>query len=88
MPKVLSPICDRIFRQKADHDRFQRFATDNRTVNFRTLYAMHYHNAGAPVPAEAKSALLSQGIINYLCSREGINEVTNSIGFYPSLLRL
>jgi glycosyltransferase involved in cell wall biosynthesis len=88
MPKVLAPICDRIFRQKADHDRFQRFATDNRTVNYRTFHAMHYHNAGVSVPAGAKSGLLSQEIINYLCSREGVNEVANSMGFYPSLLRL
>jgi hypothetical protein len=87
MPKVLAPICDRIFLQKAAHDRFQRFATDNRTVNYRTLYAGHYRHAGAPVPAEAKSTYLSQEIAEYLCSLDGVTEVTNSMGFYPSLFR-
>ena len=88
MPKVLAPIGDRIFLQKADHDRFQRFATDNRTVNYRTLYAGHYHSAGAPVPAEAKSTYFSQEILKYLCSSHGITEVTDSMGFYPSLFQL
>jgi glycosyltransferase involved in cell wall biosynthesis len=85
MPKVLAPIGDRIFLQKAAHDRFQRFATGNRTVNYRTLYAGHYRRAGAPVPAEAKLTYFSEEIVKYLCSLDGVTEVTNSMGFYPSL---
>ena len=87
MPKVLAPIGDRIFLQKAAHDRFQRFATGNRTVNYRTLYAGHYRSAGAPVPAEAKLTYFSEEIVKYLCSLDGVTEVTNSMGFYPSLFR-
>ena len=87
MPKVLAPIGDRIFLQKAAHDRFQRFATGNRTVNYRTLYAGHYRSAGAPVPAEAKLTYFSEEIVKYLCSVDGVTEVTNSMGFYPSLFR-
>ena len=86
MPKVLGPICDRIFLQKAAHERFWRFATDNRTVAFRTQYAVHYQAAGAPVPAEAKSTGLSEEIVKYLCSIDGVVEATNCLGFYPRLI--
>ena len=86
MPKVLGPICDRIFLQKAAHERFWRIATDNRTVAFRTRYASHYQAAGVPVPAEAKSTLLSEQSIKYLCSIDGVVEVTNCLGFYPRLI--
>jgi hypothetical protein len=87
MPKVLAPMNDRIFLQKAVHDRFQRFATDNRTVNYRTLYAGHYRDAGAPVPSGARSTYLTQKMISYLCSLDGVTEITNSIGFYPKLFK-
>jgi hypothetical protein len=85
MPKVLAPICDRIFLQKTIHERFRRFATDNRTVAFRTKYAGHYKAAGVPVPAEAKSTYFTEDILKYLCSTDGVIEVTNRLGFYPPL---
>jgi hypothetical protein len=85
MPKVLGPICDRIFLQKAAHERFWRFATDNRTVAFRTKYAVHYQAAGVPVPARAKLTGLSEEIVKYLCSIDGVVEITNCLGFYPRL---
>jgi glycosyltransferase involved in cell wall biosynthesis len=86
MPKVLGPICDRIFLQKVAHERFWRFATDNRTVAFSTQYAVHYQAARVPVPAEAKSTALSEEIIRYLSSVDGVVEVTNRLGFYPRLI--
>ena len=82
MPKVLAPICDRIFLQKVDHERFRRFATDNRTVAFRTRYAGHYQAAGVPVPAEAKSIHFEE-ILKYLRSIDGVVELNNCLGFYP-----
>jgi hypothetical protein len=87
MPKVLAPICDRIFLQKTAHERFRRFAIDNRTVAFRTKFAGHYKAAGVAVPAEAKSTYLTEDILKYLCSMDGVIEVTNCLGFYPRLFR-
>lgn len=88
MPKVLAPSCDRIFLQKAAHERFQRYATDNRTVAFRTRYVFHYQAAGLPIPAEAKTTSLNEEIVKYLCSTDGVVEVTNCLGFYPRLRRI
>jgi hypothetical protein len=87
MPKVLAPVGDRIFLQKTAHERFRRFATDNRTVAFRTKFAGHYKAAGVPVPAEAKSTYFPEDILKYLCSMDGVIEVTNCLGFYPCLFR-
>jgi hypothetical protein len=87
MPKILAPICDRIFLQKTAHERFRRFSTDHRTVAFRTKFAGHYKAAGAPVPAQAKSGYFTEDILKYLCSVDGVIEVTNCLGFYPRLFR-
>jgi hypothetical protein len=87
MPKVVAPICDRIFLNKTAHERFRRFATDNRTVAFRTKYAGHYKAAGVPVPPGARSSYLTEDILKYLCSIDGVIEVTNCLGFYPPLFR-
>jgi hypothetical protein len=88
MPKVLAPVCDRIFLQKVVHERFRRLAVDHRTVAFRTRFAGHYQAAGVPVPPEAKMAYLSDEIVKYLCSVDGVVEVTNCLGFYPRLRRI
>jgi len=85
MPKVLAPIGDRIFLQKAAHERFPRFATDNRTVAYRTLFAGHYQAAGVRVPTGAKSTYLSEEIVKYLFSIDGAVELTNCLGFFPRL---
>lgn len=85
MPKMLATVCDRIFLQKTAHERFRRFATDNRTVAFRTKFAGHYKAAGVPVPPEAKSSYLTEDVLKYLCSSDGVVEVTNCLGFYPRL---
>jgi Glycosyl transferase family 2 len=85
MPKALAPICDRIFLQKTAHERFRRFSTDNRTVAFRTKFAGHYKVAGVPVPVETRSTYFTEDIIKYLCSVDGVVEVTNCLGFYPRL---
>lgn len=87
MPKVLAPVCDRIFLQKTAHERFRRFATHNRTVAFRTKFAGHYKAAGVPVPAEAKFTYFTEDILMYLCSMDSVIEVTNCLGFYPCLFR-
>src|SRR5262249_29946082 len=86
MPKMLGPICDRIFLQKVEHERFWRIATDNRTVAFRTKYAPHYWAAGVPVPADAKLDAWSGEIVAYLSSLDGAAEVTDCLGFYPRFM--
>jgi glycosyltransferase involved in cell wall biosynthesis len=87
MPKVLGPIGDRIFLQKAVHERFWRVATDKRTVAFRTRYAVHYQAAGLPAPEGSKSStLLNEEMRKYLLSTDGVAEITNCLGFYPRLI--
>jgi cellulose synthase/poly-beta-1,6-N-acetylglucosamine synthase-like glycosyltransferase len=86
MPKVLGPICDRIFLQKVAHERFWHLTTDNRTVAFRTNYASHYRAAGVAAPADAKLTPWSKEIVEYLCSIDGAAEITDHLGFYPRLL--
>ena len=86
MPKVLGSICDRIFLQKAEHERFWRLATDNRTVAFPTSYASHYRAAGVPVPDNAKLTPWTDEVMEYLCSVDGAVEVTECLGFYPRFI--
>jgi hypothetical protein len=86
MPKVLGPICDRIFLEKATHERFWRLAIDNRTVAFRTRYASHYRAAGVPEPADAKLTPWTDEVMEYLSSFEGVAELTDHLGFYPRFI--
>ena len=88
MPKPLSPLGDRVFLKKALHDRFQITMTDYRTVAYRTLHAAHYLAAGAPVPDNAKAFDVGgvfQTASSYLCSIDGVVEITRALGFYPRI---
>lgn len=85
MPKILGPVCDRVFLTKVIHDRFQVSPTNYRTVAFRTQYAGHYRAAGATIPAGAKNDDCFHAARAYLASPEGIIETTKMLGFYPSI---
>ncbi|MGB8364325.1 MAG: glycosyltransferase family 2 protein [Rhizomicrobium sp.] len=85
MPKVLGPVCDRIFLQRAIHDRFRITPTEDRTVCFRTQYAYHYQLAGMAVPPGMKTPRDVFKVNDYLLSKAGAREITRALGFYPTL---
>lgn len=85
MPKILGPVCDRIFLQKVMHDRFQIERTTERTVCFTTQYALHYKLARRPVPAGAKSIRDAFVITGHFRSRVGAKEIISALGFVPDL---
>jgi len=84
MPKILGPVGDRIFLQKAIHDRFRITPTMDRTVCYRTQHAHHYRLAGMAVPPGAKTANDILNKVNrHLSTREGAREIVSALGFYP-----
>ena len=85
MPKILGPAGDRIFLQKAIHDRFLITPTANWTVCFRTQYAFHYEKAGVEVPRRAKTNSEFSKIDDYLLTKTGAREVVRALGFYPTM---
>lgn len=86
MPKVLSPICDRIFFRKAIHDRFRITFLDVRTVVFRTSYVTHYRAAGLPPPVGAKGPEEFHQTRAQLSNPAVIAELVAKLGFYPRYL--
>jgi glycosyltransferase involved in cell wall biosynthesis len=85
MPKPLSPVGDRIFFQKALHERFAIDMTNHRTVAFRTRYADHFRAANMPVPDDAKGNDTFDLPASYLRTPDGIVETIRALGFYPLL---
>jgi hypothetical protein len=86
MPKVLSPICDRIFFLKAIHDRYRITFLDARTVVFRTNYVLHYRAAGLPPPVGAKGPQEFHQTRAQLSNPAVIAELVAKLGFYPRYL--
>ncbi len=85
MPKILGPVCDRIFLQKAIHDRFRIAPTPDRTVCFRTQYTYHYRMAGMAIPPGTKTPRDVFKVNDYLLTKEGAREIVGALGFYPTL---
>lgn len=85
MPKTLWPACDRIFLQKAIHDRFGITSTMDRTVCYRTRWAVHYRLAGMAVPPGAKTGSDVFGVNRYILTKEGAREIVHALGFYPTI---
>jgi hypothetical protein len=84
MPRVLAPICDRVFLAAIlDKGRAIR-STGQRTVAFRSQYASHYRAAGMPVPAGAKDADFAAAALAYLQTPPGVTECVKAMGFWPS----
>jgi hypothetical protein len=84
MPRVLAPICDRVFLAAIlDKSRTIR-STGRRTVAFRSRYASHYRAAGAPVPPGAKGADFAAAALAYLQTPQGVTECVKAMGFWPS----
>jgi hypothetical protein len=82
MPKILGPLCDRIFLKALREKRYRFAYSDMRTVAFRSQYAVHYVAAGLEPPHEAKRDI-SADALAWVKSIQGITECVNTLGFYP-----
>jgi hypothetical protein len=83
MPKILSPLCDRVFLGALKHGRYVISSTRQKTVAFRTQYIYHYQMAGRPAPDNAKTGDEFKPGLAYLKSSNGIEESVNQLGFWP-----
>lgn len=83
MPKMLSPICDRVFLAGLQHRRLAIASTGARTVAFRSQYRAHYLAAGRPVPDDAKDADFMTPALAYLATGEGVGACVAALGFWP-----
>jgi len=66
MPRIVAPICDRVFLDILLRKGHSVRSTGQRSVAFRTQYACHYRAAGAPVPDGAKDAGFADAALAYL----------------------
>jgi glycosyltransferase involved in cell wall biosynthesis len=89
MPKVLSPICDRIFLQAVLHARHPIASSRQRTVAFRSQYKTHYERAAFPYPDEIRLKTSEDNIpcARFLASEAGIRDCIDSLGFWPVFRR-
>jgi hypothetical protein len=88
LPKKASALADRIFLEHVRRERFAVTETQQRTVNYRTKYVMHYQSAGVPVPEGAYTGNAVKEGFGYVRSVAGAAEVVAAIGFYPRLAAL
>lgn len=82
MPKVLSPICDRIFFSALTKQRYRFESTKKKTVAFRTQYKAHYLASGLIPPIDAKDNV-GQEAYKWLMTLDGVRSVVDKLGFYP-----
>lgn len=83
MPKQVSSVCDRVFLGALRHARFAITSTRERTIAYRTLHEGHYLQAGLPLPAGFKSKEMTRGAVDWLITREGVDECVRVLGFWP-----
>lgn len=83
MPKVLAPVCDRVFLAGLLHRKLTIASTGARTVAFRTRYRVHYEAAGLPAPVDAKDADALSPAAAFLASSEGVGQCVGAMGFWP-----
>lgn len=83
MPKNLSPICDRIFLAASKHFNLQMSSTKTRSVAFRSQYIDHYLQAGIQPPEDLKGLEEVEPAINYLFTKEGIDDCQRMMNFWP-----
>jgi glycosyltransferase involved in cell wall biosynthesis len=83
MPKILSPIGDRVFLAGLLHRKVAIASTQLRSVAFRSQYAIHYAAANRPTPDGAKTAEMNAAALSYLATAEGISQCVDAIGFWP-----
>jgi glycosyltransferase involved in cell wall biosynthesis len=69
MPKALSPICDRVVWDAVKRGKFSRSHTAERTLNFTSRYAIHYHKFGKTPPPDAKVIVFDAAMCAAVASR-------------------
>ncbi len=82
MPRVLSPICDRVFFTGVQRRNCLCCFTGRKTVAYTTTYAPHYICVGREPPANSKSGNYENEYA-YLASAEGVRETVSRMGFWP-----
>lgn len=83
MPKILSPLCDRIFLAGLLHRKLAIATTRQRTVAFRSKYRAHYVAADRPVPAQIKDTDDFAPALTFLRTDEGVSQCVRDLGFWP-----
>jgi len=84
MPKILSPICDRIFYKSiVIHKKYSIAFSNLRTVAFRTQYLSHYKTANEKPPQNLKG-LIGRESYDWLKTEMGKKISKETLGFYPN----
>jgi hypothetical protein len=83
MPRQLGMICDRVFLAALKHGRFPIVSTRERTLAYRTLHELHYTRAGLAVPEGVKSGTMIHAPMQWMLTREGVDECVRVLGFWP-----
>jgi glycosyltransferase involved in cell wall biosynthesis len=83
MPHVLATLCDRVFLAGIRKERFAIASTRQRTVAYRTLHELHYTQAGLQPPAGFKSRDMMKAGMDWLRTKEGVDESLRRLGFWP-----
>ncbi|MBU3607074.1 glycosyltransferase [Polynucleobacter nymphae] len=82
MPKILSPVCDRIFLAGLLHKKYKIISTRQKTVAFRSQYKAHYLAANIEAPPGSKENV-GQVPHEWLLTTTGMNEAVARLGFNP-----
>ena len=83
MPKILSPICDRIFYKSIIiHKKYSIAFSNLRTVAFRSQYLSHYKTANRQPPKNLKQ-LIGKESYDWLKTEIGKKISKETLGFYP-----
>jgi len=83
MPKILSPICDRIFYKSIFiHKKYSIAFSNLRTVAFRSQYLSHYKSANEQPPKNLKG-LVGRESYEWLKTEIGKKISKETLGFWP-----
>lgn len=82
MPKILSPVCDRIFFAGLKQKKYKLAFSHKKTVAFRSQYKADYLAAKLRPPLNAKENVANEAE-QYLLSLDGVRETVSRLGFYP-----
>ena len=80
--KKLSPICGKIILAASKHFNLQISSIKVRSVAFRSYYIDHYLQAGVQSPGSLKGLKEVQSAINYLFTKEGIDDCQRAMDFW------
>lgn len=83
MPKELGPVCDRVMFQAIAHRGYKVAFSPERTVGFRSQYALHYEGAGLTPPPGAKWPSDLSGPISYVRDTANHAGLLRQFGFIP-----